>query len=154
MAKPGVSKHGVNEVSAAMKQRRALELRIAGHTFEEIASELGYTYPSGAKKAVDTALFKTLKEPAERLRDLEVARMDVMLKSLWPDVLAGKARSVEVAIKVLERRAKLLGLDAPLKFNVEQIITETAERHGLNADEQAELHESIASFLATQKAIA
>jgi len=142
-----------NRLTAVERQRRALELRISGATYVEIADALGYGGPSSAHKAVKTALRKTLQEPADDLREIEVARMDVMLQSLWPKVLAGSARSVEVAIKVLERRAKLLGLDAPLKFSVEQIIAETAERHGLTADEQAELHESIAAFLATQKAM-
>jgi hypothetical protein len=147
-----VRKDTVNQLTAIQRQRAALDLRISGETFQEIADALGYKHASGAKFAVDSALMKTIKEPADQLRDMEVARMDVMLKSLWPGVLKGNARTVEVAIKVLERRAKLLGLDAPIKINIEQIVNEAAERYGLTEDEKVELQRSIVEYLASQKA--
>lgn len=154
MAGTGTTRGSTSQaaLSAAERQRLALEMRIAGHTFEAIAIELGYSHARGAKKAVDAGLRKTLQEPADQLRDLEVARMDVMLNSIWPRVLKGEPRAIEVAIKVLERRARLLGLDAPQKINIEQVIAETADRYGLTPDERAELQLSVAEFLASQRA--
>lgn len=138
-------------LTAVERQRAALELRKAGKSYEAIARELGYGGPSSAHNAVKAALRKTLQEPADDLRALEVARMDAMLDGLWPKVLAGNPRAVEVAIKVLERRARLLGLDAPQKINIEQVIAETADRYGLTPDERAELQASVATFLAAQR---
>jgi hypothetical protein len=42
---------------------------------------------------------------------LEEARLDDLQEGIWDKALAGDSRAVEVALKVLERRAKLLGLD-------------------------------------------
>jgi hypothetical protein len=139
-------------LTAVERQRAALELRKAGKSYEAIAQELGYGGPSSAHNAVKAALRKTLQEPADDLRALEVARMDAMLDGLWPKVLDGNPRAVEVAIKVLERRARLLGLDAPQKINIEQVIAETADRFGLTPDERVELQASVATFLAAQRA--
>jgi hypothetical protein len=46
---------------AAEKQRRALEMKIAGATLEQIAAELGYTRPSGA-----TPSTRSIGSPARR----------------------------------------------------------------------------------------
>lgn len=53
------------------KYRRALEMRKAGATFQQIADAEGYADRSGAKRAVMAALDKTLREPAEDVRDIE-----------------------------------------------------------------------------------
>jgi len=148
----GGTKTSVNEIDAAQKQRDALIMRIAGHSYQDIADALGYAHPSGSHKAVTSALRKTVKEPADELRDLEVSRMDHMYFCLEPKIAKGDARAIEVAIKILERRAKLLGLDAPIKINIEQIVNETAERHGLTESEKAELHIEVAKHLASTKA--
>lgn len=57
-----------------------------------------------------------LLRPAEEVRTLEVARLDAMLLALWPQVKQGNQGAIEKALKVEERRAKLLGLDAPAKI--------------------------------------
>ncbi|MCP6652171.1 hypothetical protein NL518_29175, partial [Klebsiella pneumoniae] len=63
-------------ITAAQKQRRALELRAAGKTFPQIAEELGYRSVSSAYGAVMRGLERTLQEPAEELRRLEAERLD------------------------------------------------------------------------------
>ena len=62
-----------------------------------------------------SALKATLREPADEVRDLEVARLDAMLLPLWRRVQQGDERAVDRALKIMERRARLLGLDAPSK---------------------------------------
>lgn len=98
------------------RMNRALELRKGGVSYAFIASELGYASPSGAHKAVMSALKKTLQEPADELRQLEVERLDALLAVMWsrksiPDF-------TDRILKIMERRAKLLGLDAPTRANI------------------------------------
>lgn len=136
-----VNKKAVKQVSDAERQRDALELRKAGNTYQSIADELGYKHASGAHQAVMAGLRKVIQEPAEELLKLELERLDVMLASLWPFVLKGSPRHVEIALKVMDRRATYLGMDAPtlieehrtvtIKVMAEQIANET----GLDADE-------------------
>ena len=40
-------------------------------------------------------------------------RLDAMLYAVWIDVLQGDAGAVSTALKISERRSRLLGLDAP-----------------------------------------
>lgn len=141
--KKSVSKGSVNQrrISAAEKQARALNLRKAGYTFEQIAEDIGYASPSGASKAVYAALKKTIQEPADELRKIELERLDVMLKSLWPFVLKGSPRHVEIALKIMDRRTAFLGLDAPTQVEDHRTVTihllaeQMAERSGFDKDE-------------------
>jgi preprotein translocase subunit SecD len=106
-------------VAAHDRQLRALELRKAGATYQVIAEQLGYAQAKGAYKAVASALKLTLREPAEELRELEVARLDAMLLVLWRRVQAGDEKAVDRVLRIMERRARLLGLDAPTNTKVE-----------------------------------
>jgi hypothetical protein len=59
----------------------------------------------------------------------EAQRLDVLQGDLWEKALTGDARAVEVVLKALERRARMLGLDLPGK-TVEVVICGCAECHG------------------------
>jgi hypothetical protein len=99
-------------IDAQANKLKALELRKAGKSYDEIAKELGYRSKSGAHNAVMSALKKTLQEPANELRKLEVERLDAMLADLWES----KKENTDRILRIMERRAKLLGLDAPTKI--------------------------------------
>lgn len=113
MAGKGAIMTGAKAITVAEKQRRALELRKAGATFETIAESLGYASPTGAAKAVKTALHNIIKEPAEEVRDMEVARLDAALFAIWSQVKSGNHGAIDRFIKIQDRRAAYLGLDAP-----------------------------------------
>ncbi len=112
-------------VAMAAKQRKALELRKSGATFEEIARQLRYANGGGAYKAVSHALAATLQEPAEELRRLELERCDCMQMALWPKVSDGDPEAVRACLRIMVRRSALLGLDAPAKSRIE-VITRDA----------------------------
>jgi len=105
-------------VKAHDNQLKALELRKAGVSYQRIADTLGYKSASGAHKAVQTALKKTLQEPSDDLRKLEVERLDAALAAVWASVLKGQYGAVDRFLRIQERRARLLGLDAPTKTDV------------------------------------
>jgi hypothetical protein len=107
------------------KDASAVRLRLGGHTFDEIAVKLGYTHRSAAAKAVGRAMAATIQEPTDELRRIEVERLDAMLKALWPAAQAGKWLAVDRILAVMDRRARLLGLDAPQR-RVVDVITHDA----------------------------
>ena len=113
-------KTSARRVVATERQRQALELRKAGASYEQIKEKLGYRNKTSAYKAVTSALRKMLKEPAEEVRSLEAARLDALTVKLWHDALAGQQGAVDRILRIMDRRAKLLGLDAPDK----QIVVE------------------------------
>lgn len=104
------------ELEALPKQLQALELRKAGQSYTAIAQALGYRARVGAYKAVMAALKKTLQEPADELRKVEVERLDDMLGEMWEK--RDRPLYIDRILKIMERRAKLLGLDAPIKQDV------------------------------------
>ena len=104
------------KIDAHKRQLQALELRKAGVTFEAIATKLGYCNRHAAYKAVTTALKDSIKEPAEGVREMELKRRDDMLLAMWPQVKSGNQGAIDRSLRIMERRAKLLGLDAPTKI--------------------------------------
>jgi hypothetical protein len=100
------------KLTAAQRQAEALKLRTKAVPFEEIARRLGYRSVSGAHKAVMSGLQKTLREPAEELRTMEAERLDRMLEGLWEKAVAGDTWAVDRVLNIMERRARLLGLDS------------------------------------------
>jgi hypothetical protein len=124
----GEHKASKQRIAAAEKQRQALELRKAGESYDAIAEKLGYSGRPGAYKAVKTALEKTIQEPADELRRIELERLDTMLKSIWHFVEAGNTKHVAAALRIMERRASLLGLDAPKQVDVKVTIREEVAR--------------------------
>lgn len=113
----------VKREQSIANQGEALRLRLTGMGYAKIAEMMGYATPSGAHQAVQKALKRTVQEPADELRQMESDRMDAMLNAMWPRVEKGDPRAVEVSMKVAERRAKLLGLDAPEQLEAKQDIT-------------------------------
>ena len=85
-------------------------------TFEAIAEQLKYAGPAGSYKAVMSALTRTLQEPADELRKVELERIDAMWEKVWWQIKSGDHKAVNVLLKLMDRRAKLLGLDMPAKI--------------------------------------
>jgi hypothetical protein len=152
MRHPGENRASEKALLALERQRQALELRKAGVGFQQIADQLGYGGPSGAFNAVARALQKVIQEPAEAVLALELARLDAMLLGLWPKARAGHASAVDRVLKLMDRRAKYLGLDAPVKVDLRQVVREMGETYGLTPDELATLQLDVTAFLAESKA--
>ena len=100
-------------IEAYEKDQKALELRKEGHTYESISEQLGYSTPSASYKAAMRRLRDMDRPAVSMLRELEVQRLDAMLYAVWDDVLQGDANAVHTALRISERRSRLLGLDAP-----------------------------------------
>ena len=118
----GESNESPRRVNAAFRQRRALELRKAGATYSAIAQQLGYRNHAGAVRAVKSALKKTLQEPADDVRELEAARLDALLLGIWQQATTGNLEALDRALKIMARRAALLGLDAPREEKAEVTV--------------------------------
>ena len=76
------------------RDREALEMRYSGATYPEISKALGVGLAT-AYDAVHNAIKDTLREPAEKVLDLELGRLDLMLASVWPMAIQGNLAAVE-----------------------------------------------------------
>jgi hypothetical protein len=106
------------------KSVRALELRKAGVSYEMIAQQLGYSNRTSAHRAVSRLLDATEKEVVTDLREMELRRLDDLFRSMYPVALKGNFQAVDRCLKIMERRSKITGLDAPEKTqsDIRQII--------------------------------
>lgn len=102
------------DMTATQKQAEAMRLRASGMSLDAIAKRLGYRSHSGVHKAISSGLKKTLREPADELRTLEAERLDRMLEGLWDQAINGGTWQVDRVLNIMERRARLLGLDTPV----------------------------------------
>ena len=110
------SKLSPRRIEAVQRQQRALELRMAGRTWQEIADNLGYTNHTGAIAAVKTALAKTLEEPAAHYRALTLERLSKIIQVHWPLMLQADPTSTRLCLQAIKDTRELLGLDSPTKY--------------------------------------
>jgi len=102
------------------KERRVLELRRAGATFDEIAKVVGYATPQGAYLAYHRAIKRVLVESgAEEALEAELDRCDRIQRAFWQQAMQGDTKAGLIVLRVMDRRAKYLGLDAPTKQQIE-----------------------------------
>lgn len=110
-----ISPNAPVRVLRLQRQAQALQLRIDGLTYDQIASELGVSKRSALRYVAggvsDLKMDVTRKK--EELRNIQLARLEVLLASLWRKIDAGDYKAVAVAVKVIERISRLNGLDAP-----------------------------------------
>jgi hypothetical protein len=103
------------------KEVKVLELRRAGFTWQRIAEQTGYADHTGAYAAYKRAIRRTQQQPADELREQEIDRIDRLQLAIWEDAMGGDTKAVLTIVRLMEMRAKLLGLDMPIK--IEQEIT-------------------------------
>ena len=134
MAGQGEAKTSPRRVSRAARLGKALELRKLGYTYEEIATALGYRGRSSAYMAVSKALEKLRVESTEeagKVRVLEMQRLDAYLSTLGTRIQGGDRGAIETALRIMDRRARMLGLDAPEKHQVE--VNVETEKQAMDA---------------------
>ena len=106
------------EIEARKRDVRVFEMRIQGFTFEQIASEVGYQGASGAWQAYRRVKETHIFESVEEARQLELMRLDELISVLWDRALGGDLSAIACILKIMDRRAKLLGLDKPERIDV------------------------------------
>jgi hypothetical protein len=115
-------------------QARALRMRQAGLTYAQIAREVGYRHKSTAQRAVMRALKSEVAEAADQLRRLEATRLDTMFAAIWPRMLRGELLAIDRGLRIMERRAVMLGTDAPIRIQ-QHVISEELILEALEAVE-------------------
>lgn len=100
------------------KQKEALHMRVNGHSVEFIAETFDLEVEV-VEKWIRQSLNKARranKNLGTSIIELEVQRLDSMLTGLEYGISNGDQNSIASALKIGERRSKLLGLDKPVKI--------------------------------------
>jgi hypothetical protein len=139
-------------IETIAKVTRALQLRIANRTWDEIAEMVGYSDRAAAYNAVKREMDKRREqaaETAEQLRDIESERLDAMavaameiLKTIHYATANGKVveydgrileddgprlAAIDRLLRISESRRRLFGLDSATKIEAAVSVAFTVQ---------------------------
>lgn len=98
---------------------KILELRKQGKTVRAIAKEV-----RRSKSEVGRMLQEALKaveadqETKKEVRALQLERLDVWMQGVFKRASKGNEKAIQTALRIEERRAKLMGTDAPVEQRI------------------------------------
>lgn len=112
---------------------KVVQLKKQGYSTQQMSDTLNISYPY-AQRLYQMALKRTINEPAEELIKMELARLDMLL---IPAFHAATQRDIngnpiynkdatDTVLKLMERRAKYLGLDKPVKSEAKLTLNQRA----------------------------
>ena len=128
------AKTSVRRIKTTEKTLKALTLRKKGFNYTKIGEELGCARQTACRYVLSELenLADKCREEAARVRDLELQRLDELYLVAWKAIAEGSDLvAIDRCLRIMERRAKLLGLDAAQKVDVNGI----AELHFDREDE-------------------
>jgi hypothetical protein len=133
------------------RERQAVALHLQGETSDAIADALGFVNRGGAWKAVQRGLARFVVPAIAEARTVELARLDRLHKAVWQRAISGDIPAIETVLRLMERRARLLGLDAPVRVDLRALVADSATRFGLDEAERRALFDRLSAYLAEQR---
>lgn len=121
----------------AERRTQAVQLRIAGASWDTIARQCGYASRGAASTDVTRAMEAATAEAcrnADVLRHMEITRLDRLQQAFWAEAIKGDADAARTVLGIIDRRCKLLGLSAPAKLEVVTLGAVEAEIARLEAE--------------------
>lgn len=98
---------------------KVAQLRLAGvHDQAQIARQLGVSQPTISRdfKALDAQFRATAAQDIAAAKGLDLQRAEFLISKIWVKATTGNLDAIDRVDKLLNRRAKILGLDAPKKY--------------------------------------
>lgn len=119
------AKTSVLRITTAERRLKALDLRKKGFSYTQIGTKLDCSRQTACRYVISEleALADKCREEAAQVRDLELQRLDALYLVAYAEVEEGNVPAIDRCLRIMERRAKLLGLDAAEKVDVNGIAT-------------------------------
>lgn len=133
-----MSKLKASEVEQAIRDRRIIQDRRSGKSIDDIADAYSLA-PQTISKIINTRLAQTIRlrdTEIDLLRQQELERLDAVQQAAWPLAMDGHIDSLKIVMNAVDRRCKLLGLDAPQQLEVISIGAIEAEMRRIDAQLQ------------------
>ncbi len=118
----------------AARRLLVLQMRHKGHSFRHIG-EVNRTHHSVAQDDYAAAMREWATPLADLARETEAERLDALQVACWSAAIGGDLQAIDRALKIMARRAKLLGLDEPRKVDVTALIEKAALEAGVDPEE-------------------
>lgn len=119
------------------RQARVMKAYTEGQTQVQIAAAEHLTQAMISKdiKAAMERMRAGISLDAQAYRQTHLLRMQQALGHIWLKVRKGDLDAIRVMLKLMEREAALLGLDAPTKIDIEATIRAMAVQEGWDPDD-------------------
>lgn len=113
--------------SREIRQRNEeiIELRRAGESYGRIADHYGLSKARVCdiiRQACDLSNAPNINE----LRAAEGDRLDRLQQKVWAKALDGDIPAIRTVLAIMDRRARLFGLDAPVRVDIQQLPADVA----------------------------
>lgn len=105
------------------RDEQAAKLRRAGAGWDQIAQQLGYSSAGHAHDRFMILMKEYPREDIETAREVEADRLDQLQRALWPRCLQGDQGAITTALRIMDQRARLLGLNAAVRKEI-MVLTE------------------------------
>ena len=115
--KPKAAIRDRNNLAYEQRLEKIAQLRIEGYTIPAIAKKLSVSVGQ-THKDIQDALERTIDRTNNAIaieRQVSLARIEVGIRGIWPKYAKGDTDAINAFVKLDSRRAKLLGLDVPIK---------------------------------------
>lgn len=112
--------------AAAQRQRQALDMRLAGHSYDDIARACGYASKSGAHKAVSTALAAIPRPSAEEYAAEMRARVLAAHKEAWQTAQRGDTTALNALARFWAALDRYSGYNAHMLADNETLEVRAA----------------------------
>ena len=108
------AKTSPRRIKSTEKTLRALDLRRKGFNYSQIAEKLEVARVTACRYVLSEIenLADQCQEGAKHVRDLELQRLDDLYLVARKAIAEGSETAIDRCLRIMERRAKLLGLDA------------------------------------------
>lgn len=109
-----------------LRKAQAIELHKQGVSYKEIGKRIGLSTSRTYALVQETVreYMHRCTETTAHVISVEMMRLDAMVEALWDKVEAGNPKACDTVLRIQERRAKYLSLDAPAKIDIEQTGTQ------------------------------
>ncbi len=140
------------------RQFKVAAMRLSGLTDQqEIARRLGVHQSTISRDfaELDDQFRAHAVQDITTAKGIDVARLEALIAAIWEPAMSGKWLAIDRVLKCLERRAALLGLDAPQKreisgsLELRSYAERVAGELGLDAGEVLSQAERIIAEAAT-----
>jgi hypothetical protein len=96
-----------------INEAKALDMRLSGYTYPEIAAAIGYKNADTAHAAVQRAIKAIHIEPVLERITMAITRYETMMAALWPRILDGDPVAIREGRALQDSLNRLEGLNAP-----------------------------------------
>ncbi len=144
------------------RRRVALEMRMSGLNYEDVATQIRIRFPEEANYSrqrawedVEALLELTRTENQELAQaaiQLELVRLDQLWSIAHASLMQGELKAIDILLKVSAARCALLGINAPTQLRIDQQVDVelTKALDLLRGQLPTETYRQVIEVLATQ----